>query len=138
MALTEKPVTVFLDELASAAPAPGGGSVAALSGALGASLASMVCNLTIGKKKYADVEDEMKEILTQSEALRAELTRLLEDDVAAFSRVSEAMKMPRDTDEQKAARKDALQAALKGATAAGILCDARRAAFALPLQDIQL
>ena len=57
MALTDKPVTTFLDELASNAPAPGGGSVAALSGALGAALISMVCNLTVGKKKYADVQD---------------------------------------------------------------------------------
>jgi len=114
--LVEKPITTFLDELASATPAPGGGSVAALSGALGAALVSMVCNLTIGKKKYADVEGRMKELVVQSEALRAELTALLDQDVAAFNRVSEAMKMPRDTDEQKAARQQTLQAALKAAT----------------------
>ncbi len=116
MRLTDKPVTVFLDELASSTPAPGGGSVAALSGALGASLVSMVCNLTVGRKKYAEVEDEMQEILAQSESLRAELTQLLEDDVAAFTQVSLAMKMPRDTEEQKVARTAALQEALKGAT----------------------
>jgi len=116
MALTEKSVNEFLDELASAAPAPGGGSVAALSGALGAALISMVCNLTIGRKKYADVEEEMQRILAQSEALREHLAQLLEDDVAAFTRVSEAMKMPRDTEEQKAARQECLQAALKEAT----------------------
>jgi len=116
MGLTDKPVTVFLEELASSAPAPGGGSVAALSGALGASLVSMVCNLTIGRKKYAEVEDKMQKILTQSESLRAELTQLLEDDVAAFSQVSKAMKMPRDTEEQKTVRTAALQDALKKAT----------------------
>lgn len=116
MGLTDKPVTVFLEELASSEPAPGGGSVAALSGALGASLVSMVCNLTIGRKKYAEVEDEMRVILAQSEALRVELTQLLEDDVAAFSQVSKAMKMPRDTEEQKAVRTVALQEALKKAT----------------------
>jgi len=114
--LVEKPITAFLDELAGANPAPGGGSVAALSGALGAALVSMVCNLTIGKKKYADVEGRMKELVAQSEALRAELTALLDQDVAAFNRVSEAMKMPRDTEEQKAVRQQTLQAALKAAT----------------------
>jgi len=116
MALTEKSVKEFLDELASAAPAPGGGSAAALSGALGAALVSMVCNLTVGRKKYADVEEEMRCILAQSEALRERLTGLLEEDVAAFTQVSAAMKMPRDTEVQKAARQERLQAALKQAT----------------------
>ena len=68
--LTEKPVTTFLDELASSTPAPGGGSVAALSGALGAALVSMVCNLTLGKKKYADVQGDIEALLEKSEALR--------------------------------------------------------------------
>lgn len=116
MGLTDKPVAVFLEELASSAPAPGGGSVAALSGALGASLVSMVCNLTVGRKKYAEVDDAMREILAQSESLRVELTQLLEDDVAAFNQVSKAMKMSRDTEEQKAERTAALQEALKIAT----------------------
>ena len=116
MSLTNKSVSEFLGDLASAAPAPGGGSVAALSGALGASLVSMVCNLTIGRKKYAGVEAEMKGILTQSESLRERLTQLLEDDVAAFTRVSEAMKLPRDTEAQKTTRTEQLQTALKHAT----------------------
>jgi methenyltetrahydrofolate cyclohydrolase len=117
MALVDKPVTEFLDELASGAPAPGGGSVAALSGALGAALVSMVCNLTIGRKKYADVEPEVKKVLGQAEALRGDLTGFLDEDVAVFNVVAAAMKMPRDTEEQKAARQEALQAALKNATA---------------------
>jgi len=117
MSLTNKPVNEFLGELASASPAPGGGSVAALSGALGAALVSMVCNLTIGRKKYAAVEAEMRGILAQSEALREQLTQLLEADVAAFTQVSEAMKLPRDTEEQKATRTAQLQTALKHATA---------------------
>ena len=117
MSLTNKPVKEFLGELASASPAPGGGSVAALSGALGAALVSMVCNLTIGRKKYAAVEADMQGILAQSEALREQLTQLLEDDVAAFTQVAEAMKLPRDTEQQKAARTEQLQAALKHATA---------------------
>jgi len=114
--LTEKPVTAFLDELASSAPAPGGGSVAALSGALGAALVSMVCNLTVGKKKYADVQEDIKVLLAQSEALRQELIELLESDVAVYTEVSRAMKMPRATDEEKAARTAAMQKALKAAT----------------------
>jgi len=114
--LAEKPIFLFMDELASSAPAPGGGSVAALAGAMGAALVSMVCNLTVGKKKYADVEEEIKAILGQSESLRQELMSLLEEDVAAYTRVSEAMKMPRDTEEQKAAREEALEKALKEAT----------------------
>lgn len=114
--LTKKPVTAFLDELASSAPAPGGGSVAALSGALGAALVSMVCNLTVGKKKYADVQEDIKALLAQSEALRKELVELLEADVQVYTEVSRAMKMPRATDEEKAARTVTMQKALKAAT----------------------
>lgn len=114
--LTDKPVSQFLDELASSAPAPGGGSVAALSGALGAALVSMVCNLTIGKKKYADVEKDVKVLLEKSEGLRHNLVDLLQSDVEAYTAVSQAIKMPRATEEEKAARAGALQKALKGAT----------------------
>ena len=116
MKLTDKPVTNFLDELASSAPAPGGGSVAAVSGALGAALVSMVCNLTLGKKAYADVQDDISDLLAQSEALRQELTDLLEDDVAAYTGYSKAAKMPRDTDEEKAERAKVMEEALKVAT----------------------
>lgn len=115
--LTLKPVTTFLDELASSAPAPGGGSVAALSGALGAALVSMVCNLTVGKRKYADVQDDIQTLLEQSEALRHELVDLLEADVQVYTSVSKAYRMPRETGEEKAARRAAIQAALKDATA---------------------
>ncbi|MFQ5811613.1 MAG: cyclodeaminase/cyclohydrolase family protein [Anaerolineae bacterium] len=114
--LTEKPVTTFLDELASSAPAPGGGSVAALSGALGAALVSMVCNLTVGKKKYADVQEDIEALLEKSETLRQELTDLLEEDVKAYTAYSKAAKMPRQTEEQKAERSKARQEALKVAT----------------------
>jgi formiminotetrahydrofolate cyclodeaminase len=114
--LTDRPVANFLDELASNAPAPGGGSVAALSGALGAALISMVCNLTVGKKGYEDVQDDINDLLAQSEALRKELADLLEADVAAYTGYSVAAKMPRATDEEKAERAQAMQAALKVAT----------------------
>jgi len=114
--LTDKTVAIFLDELASSAPAPGGGSVAALSGALGAALVSMVCNLTVGKKRFADVEQDIKAILEKSESLRHRLIDLLQADVKAYTAVSQAMKMPRATDEEKAARAEAMQKALKHAT----------------------
>lgn len=116
MKLTDKPVTTFLDELASNAPAPGGGSVASLAGALGAALVSMVCNLTLGKKGYEEVQGDIQDLLAQSEALRQELTDLLEADVAAYTAYSQAAKMPKDTEEQKAARTEAMQTALKNAT----------------------
>ena len=99
----------FLAELASSKPTPGGGSVAALCGALGASLGSMVCSLTIGKKKYVDVEEDMKTVLAQTERLRVELEQLIDEDAAAFDKVMVAMKLPKETDEEKAVRRDAIQ-----------------------------
>jgi methenyltetrahydrofolate cyclohydrolase len=114
--LTNLRITEFLDELASSSPAPGGGSVAALSGALGAALTSMVCNLTIGKKKYAAVEQEMKTILVKSEELRKTLTDLIVRDTEAFNKVMEAYSLPKETDDQKALRTAAIQEATKEAT----------------------
>jgi len=115
--LSEKSVRTFLDELASSAPAPGGGSAAALAAAIGAALVSMVANLTVGKKDYAHVQDDIQRILKRSEELRHKCLELLEGDVAAYTEVSLAYKMPRDTEEQKAARSAAIQKALKAATA---------------------
>jgi len=115
--LSEKPVRTFLDELASSAPAPGGGSAAALGAAIGAALVSMVANLTVGKVKFAAVEADMQRILAQSEALRHRCVELLEKDVVAYTEVSRAYKLPRDDEVQKAARNGAIQAALKVATA---------------------
>jgi len=114
--LTESPVNVFLEELASAKPAPGGGSAAALMGANGAALVSMVCNLTIGKKKYVAVEPQMKEILAKADELRLRLIGLIEKDVAAYTGVSAVTKMPKETEAEQAARKAAMQKALKVAT----------------------
>jgi formiminotetrahydrofolate cyclodeaminase len=113
---TRKTMLAFLDEVASSSPAPGGGSVAALSGALGAALTSMVCNLTIGRKKYADVDDEMKNVLEQSEHLREQFTTLVERDTQAFNKVMEAIALPKDTDPQKALRGAAIREATKEAT----------------------
>jgi formiminotetrahydrofolate cyclodeaminase len=113
--LTDKSIESFLAELARSAPAPGGGSVAALSGALGAALISMVSNLTVGKEKYAAVQEDISELLEKSEGLRVSLTDLLEQDVEAYTRLSQTMKMLRDTEEQKNTRAAAMQKALKDA-----------------------
>ena len=112
----------FLDQLASSAATPGGGSAAAIIGAMGAALVSMVCNLTIGKKKYADVEGELKDVLAKTEALRKRLTGMIQDDVKAFDAVMGAYGMPRETDADKAARDKAIQAALKLATEVPLAC----------------
>ncbi|HET7153518.1 MAG TPA: cyclodeaminase/cyclohydrolase family protein [Candidatus Kapabacteria bacterium] len=114
--LIELSVNDFCNELASQSPAPGGGSVAALSGALGAALTAMVCNLTIGKKKYVEVENEMMETLTNATEIQQKLIRLIDADTDAFNAVISAFGMPKDTDEQKAARAQAIQNATKRAT----------------------
>ncbi len=116
MANNKKTLQGFLDELASPSPAPGGGSVAALAGALGAALTSMVCNLTIGKKKYAGVEESMKAILKESEELRSRFTVLIEKDTEAFNKVMEAFNLPKENDAQRALRDAAIVAATKEAT----------------------
>ena len=115
-------VEPFLDALASQSATPGGGSAAAIMGAMGAALVSMVCNLTIGKKKYAEVEGEMRNVLAKSEALRVKLTGMIEDDVQAFDAVMGAYGMAKDSDAEKAAREKAIQAALKQATDVPLRC----------------
>ena len=105
--LSENTVTQFLQDLASSKPAPGGGSAAALCGAIGAALVSMVGNLTTGKKKYADVEDQIQAMLGQAETLRLKFIDLVSDDIQVYTAVSAAFKMPRDTDELKATRQAA-------------------------------
>jgi formiminotetrahydrofolate cyclodeaminase len=109
-------VSQFGERLASAAPTPGGGSAAALGGALGAGLVSMVCNFTVGREKYADVEEEMQAVLRRSEELRAELEQAVEDDVAAYGGYSEASKLPRETEEEQRARAEAMDAAMREST----------------------
>ena len=115
--LIKMDLTEFLDELASDSPAPGGGSVAALSGALGSALLSMVCNLTLGKESYAAVQDELKKILEKSEQLREKLTKLIDEDTEAFNEVMKAFKMPKETETQKEKRKQVIQQGFKTAAA---------------------
>jgi formiminotetrahydrofolate cyclodeaminase len=112
----DKPLNQFLADLSSGSPTPGGGSAAALSGALGAALVCMVCNLTLGREKYNEVEPEMRQILAQASGLREELMAQIPADIAAYNAVARAGKLPRATDEDKAVRAASLQAALKAAT----------------------
>jgi methenyltetrahydrofolate cyclohydrolase len=120
--IKDQSIQVFLNELASKTSTPGGGSAAAIMGAMGAALVSMVCNLTIGKKNYAEVEEELKSVLARAEAVRERLTDMIQADVEVFNQVMSAYGLPKDTEEQKAARSHAIQVALKAATEVPLDC----------------
>lgn len=107
----------WLTDLASELPAPGGGAAAGMSAAMAAALVSMVCNLTIGKPKFAEHEAVMREALAEAERLRLEALQLAEDDAEAFSGVVAAYKLPKSSDEEKAARTAAIQSGLVEAAA---------------------
>lgn len=106
----------FLEKLSSKEPAPGGGSASALAGATAASLGCMVANLTIGKKKYQEVEEEIKKIKEKLEEYRNKFLIEMEEDAKAFNKVIDALKLPKDTEEQKRVRKEKIQEATKEAT----------------------
>jgi methenyltetrahydrofolate cyclohydrolase len=114
--LTSLSVADLLDKIASDSPAPGGGSVSALAASLGAALTSMVCRLTVGKKKYADVQREMEIVLKQSEGLRAQFHAIIDEDTEAFNMVMAAYGLPKETEEQKVKRAADIQEAMKTAT----------------------
>jgi len=116
MTFTSQPLATFLDQVASVEPAPGGGSVAALSGSLAASLVAMVCRLTIGKKNYESVSAEMQSILPRAEKLQHELADLMQADTDAYARVMQAYQLPKSTEVEKTARTNAIQDALKHAS----------------------
>lgn len=103
----------FIAQTASKEPVPGGGSIAALSGAVSASLAQMVANLTIGKKKYIEVEEEMKIAGDKLEKLRFEFLDMIDEDAYSFDLVMQAFKLPKETDEDKALRTQRIQEGLK-------------------------
>lgn len=105
----------FLERTASSSPVPGGGSVAALSASLSAALTEMVANLTVGKKKYADVEEEMKEIVETCAKYRLKFVDDIDKDSEAFNKVMAAFKLPKETEEEKEVRKQAIQEGLKEA-----------------------
>ncbi len=113
--LTRLPVTEYASQLASNQPAPGGGSAAGLVGALGAALGEMVANFTVGRKKYADVEEEVGAALARLASLREELLRLTDADAEAYRQVGAASSMPKETADEKSARAEAVEQALKAA-----------------------
>ncbi|MDY5770615.1 MAG: cyclodeaminase/cyclohydrolase family protein [Anaerovoracaceae bacterium] len=116
MKLVDMTVRDYLDLLKSDAPAPGGGSVSALSAAQGVGLVAMVADLTIGREKYAEYEQVCKEAKEEALKLYEALVAAIDEDTEAFNKVSAAYKMPKDTDEQKAARSAAIRKANVGAT----------------------
>ena len=116
MKLAELKTAEFVDLLASDAPAPGGGSAAALEGALGAALTAMVCSLTVGKKKYAEYKELVEATQAKANDLKARFVDVMDRDTEAFNVVSAAFGMPKATDEEKAARSAAIQEGLKGCT----------------------
>jgi len=116
MKLAALQVSGFTDLLASDAPAPGGGSAAALEGALGAALTAMVCGLTVGKKKYAEYQDLAAGAQKKAGELKDRFLDVMDRDTEAFNAVSAVFAMPKETDGEKAARVAAMQEALKGCT----------------------
>ncbi len=116
MSLSDTPLDQFLADLASAEPVPGGGSVAALAGALAASLLSMVCRLTIGKKGYEGVEAEMQSLLARVTRLESSLRDLMQADIDAYAGVMHAYQRPKSTETERASRALAVQGALEHAS----------------------
>jgi len=100
--MTELSTVTFIEQLASKAPVPGGGGASALVGAIGVALGNMVGSLTVGKKKYADVETEVLELKAKSDVLQKQLLELVERDAEVFEPLSRAYGMPKDTEEQRA------------------------------------
>lgn len=113
--LSEMTIKDFIADLASSSPAPGGGGAAALAGAMGAALVSMVAELTLGKKGYEDVQAEVKEMGQEAQKLAQELMHYMDVDAEVFNRLMAAFKMPKATEEEKAIRAEALQKAYKEA-----------------------
>ncbi len=108
-------IRTYLEDAAGSKPAPGGGSISALAGALAAAMSEMSANFTAGRKKYADVEDEVRGLLDGLAGCREALLKLVDLDVQAYGAVDAAYGMPKETDDEKAARKTAIDAALRGA-----------------------
>ncbi len=125
----------YLDELASKNATPGGGSAAALMGAQAAALVSMVCNLTLGKPKYAEVESQIQTLLTEAENLRATLIAMIKADIAVFDKLMACYALPKNQEAEKTVRSEQIQAALKEATQVPLEC-AKACAKAISLSAI--
>ena len=108
----DRPLTDYINDAASNDPTPGGGSVSALVGALGSTMARMAANFTVGKEKFKDVEDEVKELLGRCKDACSRFLDLMEEDIAAYSIVTSAYRMPRETQEEKEVRSAKIQEAL--------------------------
>ena len=127
--LTELSLQKFIDVTAGSDPVPGGGSISALAGTLSAALAHMVAGLTIGKKKYLEVEDEMKTIAEKTAEIQALLYKAIDRDSEAYNVVFDAFKLPKETEEEKEKRSEAIQEATK--VAAEVPMEVAEAAFSL-------
>lgn len=117
---TQKSCREFIDDLSSSAPVPGGGGASAMAGALGVALGSMVANLTLGKKKYEGVQEDIKDILKRAEVLREELLELVEEDARAFEPLSKAYGLPKNTEEERLRKEKIMEEALKIASTAPV------------------
>ncbi len=132
--LTDLTVKGLLDVTAGKEPVPGGGSISALSGSIAAALTEMVAGLTIGKKKYADVEEQMKQLVERVQKIRQQLLLDVDRDSEAYNVVFAAFQMPKETDEEKAARSAQIQEATK--IAANVPMEVARRVYSL-LSDIE-
>lgn len=129
------PVQQYLDQLASGAPTPGGGSAAGLTGAMGAALLAMSARFTVGREKYAAFQDAAADVLSQADTLRAALQQLMEDDATAYAQYGAALTLPKATEDERAARRQAIQEATK-ASARVPLAIAERSYRVLELAEI--
>ena len=118
MGFSTSTCTEFVEVLASKAPVPGGGGASALVGAVGTALRNMVGSLTVGKKKYADVEEEILEIREKLEQKKQDLVRMVDEDAEAFEPLAKAYRMPKETEEEQAEKEKVMEAALKNAAEA--------------------
>lgn len=132
MKLADKTCTEFIEVLGSKSAVPGGGGAAALTGAIGIALGSMVCNLTIGKKKFAEYEEKIKGILARAKQLQEELINMIDADAECFMPLSKAYGMPKDTVEEKKLKEETLEKCLKSA------CEVPIAMVKLAYESIKL
>lgn len=133
--IKDKSVEIFLDELASRQATPGGGSAAAVMGAQGAALVAMVCNLTIGKPKYVEVDAEMRVLLAEADALRETLVGMIKADVDVFDKLMACYALPKASDDEKAFRTAQIQCVLREATDVPLAC-AKACARAVALSRV--
>lgn len=127
MTMLDKTCSAFIEVLASKAPVPGGGGAAAMGGAIGMALSNMVGNLTVGKKKYADVEGEVKELIAKGDAVIVKLKRLVDQDAEVFEPLSKAYGLPKNTPEEAKFKEETMENCCK--TACGVPMDIMRTAF---------